>query len=429
MNQLQEIHSELNGMHLHMVNTPKYKTTTLVILLKAPLQADTVTKRALIPHILQSGTVKSPTRKELRNRLDELYGASLSVDVQKKGEEHVIGIRMDIANEKFLKDTTPLLENAVQLLAEVLLQPIQENGQFKSSIVESEKRSLRQRIKSVYDDKMRYANMRITEEMCKGEPFALSVHGDAKQIDEINEKDLFAYYQQLLKEDKMDLYIIGDINSDEVKDKVQKYFTLPEGRTNTGIEVETTQKEVTEVNTVFDEQDVKQGKLHMGYRTYTTYKDDGYYALQVFNGLFGGFSHSKLFINVREKASLAYYAASRYESHKGIIMVMSGIEFENYDKAVSIINEQMENMRKGEFTEAELDQTKAMINNQLLETADTARGYTEFLYHNVIAKQDRSLEDWISGINSVTKEDVVAIANQIKLDTIYFLKGKEGTTA
>ncbi|WP_216827930.1 EF-P 5-aminopentanol modification-associated protein YfmF [Alkalihalobacterium elongatum] len=429
MNQLQEIHSELNGMHLHMVNTPKYKTTTLVLLLKAPLQSETVTKRALIPHILQSGTAQSPTRKELRNRLDELYGASLSVDVQKKGEEHVIGIRMDIANEKFLKDPTPLFEHAVQLLAEVLLQPNQENGQFISAIVESEKRSLKQRIKSVYDDKMRYANMRITEEMCKGEPFALSVHGDEKQIDSINEKDLFDYYQQLLKEDKVDLYIVGDINPDEVKEKVEQYFALPEGRTNTGIDVETTQKDVIEVNTVFDEQDVKQGKLHMGYRTYTTYKDDNYYALQVFNGLFGGFSHSKLFINVREKASLAYYAASRYESHKGIIMVMSGIEFENYDKAVSIINEQMENMRKGEFTDGELDQTKAMINNQLLESADTARGYAELLYHNVIAKQDRSLDDWIAGINKVTKEDVVAIANKIKLDTIYFLKGKEGAKA
>ncbi|WP_209122326.1 EF-P 5-aminopentanol modification-associated protein YfmF [Alkalihalobacillus sp. BA299] len=429
MNELQEIHSELNGLHLHMVNTPKYKTTTLVLLLKAPLQAGTVTKRALIPHILQSGTAHSPTRKELRNRLDELYGASLSVDVQKKGEEHVIGFRMDIANEKFLKESTPLFEKGVQLLAEVLLQPKQENEKFATSIVESEKRSLKQRIKSVFDDKMRYANMRITEEMCKGEPFALSVHGDEKQIDALSEQDLFAYYQQLLKEDKMDLYIIGDINTDAVKDTVQKYFTLPEGRSNSGIEVQTTQKEIKEVNTVFDEQDVKQGKLHMGYRTYTTFKDDAYYALQVFNGLFGGFSHSKLFINVREKASLAYYAASRYESHKGIIMVMSGIEFENYDKAVSIINEQMENMKKGEFSDGELDQTKAMINNQILETADTARGFAELLYHNVVANKERSLEDWISGINSVTKEDVVKIANQIQLDTIYFLKGKEGATA
>ncbi|OLO40952.1 peptidase M16 [Alkalihalophilus pseudofirmus] len=429
MNQLQEIQSELNGLNLHMVNTPKYKTTTIVLFLKAPLEAKTVTKRALIPHILQSGTAHSPTRKEIRNRLDELYGASLSVDVQKKGEEHVIGFRMDIANEKFLKDSTPLFEKAVELLAEVLLQPKQENGQFATSIVESEKRSLKQRIKSVYDDKMRYANMRITEEMCKGEPFALSVHGEEKQIDEIKGDDLFAYYQQLLQEDKMDFYIVGDIDPDAVRTTIQQYFSLPEGRKNTGVTVQTTQKQVSEVKTIFDEQDVKQGKLHMGYRTYTTFKDDAYYALQVFNGLFGGFSHSKLFINVREKASLAYYAASRYESHKGIIMVMSGIEFENYDKAVSIINEQMENMQKGEFSDGELDQTKAMINNQLLETADTARGYAELLYHNVVANKERSLDEWIQGINRVTKEDVIAIANQIKLDTIYFLKGKEGTTA
>jgi predicted Zn-dependent peptidase len=163
----------------------------------------------------------------------------------------------------------------------------------------------------------------------------------------------------------------------------------------------------------------------MGYRTNIIYGDPDYFALQVFNGIFGGFSHSKLFINVREKASLAYYAASRLESHKGLMMVMSGIDLKNYDQAVGIINEQMEAMKKGDFTDQELTQTKAVIQNQILETIDTSRGLTEILYHNVVAHTEIPLEKWIDDMQKTTKEEIVAVANKIDLDTIYFLTGTE----
>ncbi len=143
-------------------------------------------------------------------------------------------------------------------------------------------------------------------------------------------------------------------------------------------------------------------------------------------GFLGGFSHSKLFINVREKASLAYYAASRLESHKGLLMVMSGIEAKNYDQATTIIREQMDAMKKGDFTDQEIEQTKAVINNQLLETTDTSRGLVEILYHNVIANQNFTVDDWIQGINKISKQDIIEVAKKIELDTIYFLTGLEG---
>ncbi len=179
------------------------------------------------------------------------------------------------------------------------------------------------------------------------------------------------------------------------------------------------------MNEVKEQQDVKQGKLNIGYRTNIVYGDPDYFALQVFNGIFGGFSHSKLFINVREKASLAYYAASRLESHKGLMMVMSGIDLKNYDQAVGIIHEQMDAMKKGDFTDQELQQTKAVIQNQILETIDTSRGLIEILYHNVVAHTDIPLDSWLKEMQKATKEEIVAVANKIELDTIYFLTGTE----
>ncbi|CAI8798304.1 insulinase family protein [Bacillus pseudomycoides] len=418
----QQMH-ELGGLRVHMIPTDKYKTNTFVFRLKAPLNEETVTERALLPYVLQSATEKLPSVIRLRQYLEELYGSSLAVDVSKKGEDHIISIYVDIANETYLQDAPPLFEKALSMLSDIVLHPATEGSGFLSSIVESEKRALVQRIEATYDDKMRYANERLIEEMCKVEPYRLSANGQKERVASITNETLYRYYQKVLAEDEMDLYIIGDIDEDAV-DLVGKYFSIaPRTAKDKNVILH---KRNNEEQEIVEKQELKQSKLNIGYRTYITYRDEDYFALQLFNGLFGGFSHSKLFVNVREKNSLAYYAASRFESHKGLLFVMSGIEAKNYEKAVEIIKEQMKAMQNGDFSEEEIHQTKSVIQNQILEAIDTPRGFVEMLYHGVIAERTRPVEEWLTGIERVTKEKIVKVANNIELDTIYFLHGTEG---
>ncbi|MBE5103770.1 insulinase family protein [Bacillus thuringiensis] len=418
----QQLH-ELGGLRVHIIPTDKYKTNTFVFRFKAPLNEETVTERALLPYVLQSATEKLPSVIRLRQYLEELYGSSLAVDVSKKGEDHIISIYVDIANEIYLHDAPPLFEKALSMLSEIVLHPAMEGNGFLASIVESEKRALLQRIEATYDDKMRYANERLIEEMCEVEPYRLSANGKKESVTSITNESLYQYYQKVLAEDEMDLYIIGDISENAV-DLVGKYFSIsarPAKERNVLLH-----KRNNEEKEVVEKQELKQSKLHIGYRTFVTYKDEDYFALQLFNGLFGGFSHSKLFVNVREKNSLAYYAASRFESHKGLLFVMSGIEAKNYEKAVEIIKEQMLAMQNGDFSEEEMHQTKSVIQNQILEAIDTPRGFVEMLYHGVISDRTRPVEEWLTGIESVKKEEIVKVAKNIELDTIYFLHGTEG---
>ena len=418
----QQLH-ELGGLRVHIIPTDKYKTNTFVFRFKAPLNEETVTERALLPYVLQSATEKLPSVIRLRQYLEELYGSSLAVDVSKKGEDHIISIYVDIANEVYLHDAPPLFEKALSMLSDIVLHPATEGNGFLSSIVESEKRALLQRIEATYDDKMRYANERLIEEMCKVEPYRLSANGKKESVMSITNESLYQYYQKVLAEDEIDLYIIGDISENAV-DLVSKYFSIstrPVRERNVLLH-----RRNNEEKEVVEKQELKQSKLHIGYRTFVTYKDEDYFALQLFNGLFGGFSHSKLFVNVREKNSLAYYAASRFESHKGLLFVMSGIEAKNYEKAVEIIKEQMLAMQNGEFSEEEIHQTKSVIQNQILEAIDTPRGFVEMLYHGIISDRTRPVEEWLTGIESVTKEEIVKVAKNIELDTIYFLQGTEG---
>ncbi|MEK6454131.1 pitrilysin family protein [Caldifermentibacillus hisashii] len=411
------------GVKLHLVKTDKYKTNTIVFKMKAPIEKEYATTRALLPYVLQSGTNTYPSFTELRTYLENLYGATLSVDLQKKGEYHIISITMEVANEKFLKQSEPLLDKALTLLADVLFNPRSANDSFDEQIVAKEKRTLKQRIQAVNDDKMRYANLRLIQEMCKDEPYAIPVNGILEDVDKITAQSLYSYYQDSLSSDELDLYIVGDFTDEEVIQSCQAKFQL-KSRTSKKVEQTNIRKRVKE-NVIIEKQDVAQGKLNMGLRTNTRYGEDDYFALQVFNGLFGGFPHSKLFINVREKASLAYYAASRLESHKGLMLVMTGIETKNYEKAVTIIKEQLQAMKNGDFTEADIEQTKAVIQNQMLETLDTSRGLVEVLYHNVISGTNVSEEVWKEKIANVTKENIIQVGEKIQLDTIYFLSGLE----
>ncbi|MFJ7507915.1 EF-P 5-aminopentanol modification-associated protein YfmF [Peribacillus simplex] len=411
--------TEKSGYKLHVVRTDKYKTNTLVLKMKAPLTKEDVTYRALLPYVLQSNTSKYPTTPELRSYLDDLYGAGFYVDVAKKGEYQIISFTIDIVNEKFLSDSTPLLEKAFGLLSEVIFNPKKNGEAFDSKTVSNEIRSLKQRIQSISDDKMRYSATRLVEEMCKNEPYALEASGNLQDLETITPESLFAYYKKMLTEDEIDLYVIGDIDESEVETLADKYVSLQE-RVPVRLPSKTG-KVVEKEKEIIENSDVKQGKLNIGYRTQVAYGDPDYYALQLFNGIFGGFSHSKLFINVREKASLAYYAASRLESHKGLLMVMAGIENANYKQALDIIHAQMKEMKQGNFSEEELAQTKAVVKNQLLETIDVSRGLVEILYHNVVSGQDISLDEWFAKTERTTKEEIIAVGQKIQLDTIYFL--------
>ncbi len=415
------VHHE--GMKIHLIKTDKYKTNTIVLKMKAPINKDDATYRALLPYVLQSGTNTYPDYTEIRTFLENLYGCTLFVDLQKKGEYHIISITMEVANEKFLQDKKPLLNEALGLLADILLNPKIENHAFNEQIVAKEKRTLKQRIQAVYDDKMRYANLRLIQEMCKNEPYFVPVNGFLEDVDPITGEKLYAYYRRALNEDEIDLYIVGDFNEQETLSFCKEKFQLASRKAR---EIQKDQERINiKENVVIEKQEVAQGKLNIGFRTNITYGDDDYFALQVFNGLFGGFPHSKLFLNVRERESLAYYAASRLESHKGLLLVMTGIESKNFDKTVKIIKEEFSAMQNGEFTEAEIEQTKAVIQNQMLETLDTSRGLVEVLYHNVISGKTVTEEEWMEKIKQVSRDDILQVGKKIHLDTIYFLSGME----
>lgn len=419
---------QTNGLNLHIVPSKKYKTMTIVAKLRSRLERANITKRALLPYVLRQGSKAYPTRAILQNKLDDLYGASLSLNGGKAGNHHIISVRMEVANQKYIENESSIIKESIELLKEVLFNPLIDEDGFDESIVNREKQTLKQQLIAIKDDKVNYAQLRLIDEMCAGETFQIHSQGYEEDLEDITPTNLYEAYKAFITEDILDLYVLGDFDHNEVTGIIESTMTKENNQvTETAEEI---QENVTHVKRdkpqeIIERQDIQQAKLHLGYRTYTAYKDADFPALLVFNGILGAFPSSKLFVNVREKNGLAYYVASAFDNYTGLLYIYSGVAAEDYEKARQIIEQQIEAVQSGEFTEAEIEETKGMIINQIIESMDDAQGLIELLYQNVLGGSETSLDTLMEQINQVSKEDVVKMSKKVEEDTIFLLTREE----
>lgn len=412
-----------NNIRIHVLPTNRFKTFSISLSIGIPLSENTITSTALIPYVLRRGTKQTPDTLALREQLDDMYGAGFGFNVAKRGDTQFVQFRMDVINDRFVDSEHSLLAEALAYLGELITQPLVEENGFKEAYVEAEKQTLKKQLESVINDKIRYASERCIEEMCADEPYRLNALGKIEDIPSITAKQLYEQYNDWLEKAMIDLHIVGDTTIEDVKAMVEKSFQFK----NAAVKeygASDFKREVKSVKTIVDQMDVNQGKLNLGLRTNISYASEQYAAMLMYNGILGGFPHSKLFVNVREKESLAYYCASRLDGHKGICTIQSGIEFANYEKALKIIEEQLASMKSGNISEVEISQTKAMLTNALNEMQDSANEMIAFDFNNLFAHTNRTAEEIIAKIQAVTIADIVAVAEQVQLDTIYFLRNR-----
>ncbi|CAM3932822.1 insulinase family protein [Paenibacillus alkaliterrae] len=415
---------QLQRIRLHVLPTKRFKTFAISMFAGLTLDEATVTPVALIPFVLRRGTADTPETIAFREKLDDLYGAGFGFDVYKRGDSQIVQFRMDVINEKFVSSNQSLLAASLHFLGDVITDPLIDNNGFRAKYVDAEKTTLKKRLESIVNDKIRYAAERCLEEMCANEPYRLHPLGKLEEINAITPTSLYEHYKEWLDNAALDLYVVGDTTLDEVSQLVKSAFKVNEGAPSPYVRPKVDHV-VKEVKKVTDRMEVSQGKLNLGLRIGVGYDDDAYPAALMYNGILGGYPHSKLFLNVREKESLAYYAASRLDGHKGICTIQSGIEFANYDRAVAIIQAQLESMKQGELSELELDQTKAMISNHLRELQDSAYEMIAYDFNSVLTGKQRSAQQLLEQVQAVTAADIVKVAERVQLDTIYFLRDRK----
>lgn len=410
------------GIRLHVLPTDRFKTTAISVFVGTELQPSTVTPVALTPFVLRRGNRTYPETKRFREALDDLYGAGFGFDIYKRGDYQIVNFRLDVIQNDFAPEGEPLLQRGLAFLGETLTRPALSEGRFLPAYVDAEKHTVQKKLEAIINDKGRYAAERLIEEMCKDEPYRLHPLGQKEDLDGITPESLFESYERWLASAPIDLYVVGNTTMEEVKRLVGEAFAARTDGKPTAYGAVRQTRRAGETRTVVERMDVGQGKLNLGVRTPATYAAPNYAAALVYNGILGSFPHSKLFMNVREKESLAYYAASRLDGHKGILTIQSGIEIDKYEKAVAIIKQQLDAMAAGDISDLEMGQTKAMIANHLREMNDSAYEMIGFDFNSVLSGKERTAEGLLADIESVRAEDIVQFAKNVELDTIYFLR-------
>lgn len=413
-----------NGIGISIINTDKFKSTLINFSLIRPLSSEEASLNALVPAVLKRGTMNYKTYMDVQKKLESLYGANLNLDVSKKGEKHIVRFSIEGPAAEYTGEEN-YVAKLFNILLEIVYNPLIENGAFAEKYVIQEKENLIKRIEGRINDKKQYAYERAIEEMCKGEKFSVYKFGDIESVKKIDNISLYDHYKRILETSLIEITIVGksvDIDIEKIiRDKIdmnrKKIIDIPRENISN--------KKQSGKSVIFEKMDVSQGKLILGYRINIPYEDKLFDAFIVASEILGGGPNSKLFINVREKESLAYYVYSQVLKYKSIMVVSSGIEIENFEKAKEIVKSQVEEMIKGNFSEEDIKDAKKSITTSIKTLQDNNYTVAEYYLSNAVSKEDKSFDDYVNSIKSVTKEDIISSCQELKLDTIYFLTNED----
>ena len=409
------------GVYLNYIHAVKFKTGLLSVQLLTPLEASGAAPGALLPAVLRRGTAEHADMRALSCALDLLYGTGLSFAVRKKGENHCLGFITGFIDDKFTPGGEKLLEPAADLLGEVLLRPAVEGGVFRADYVSSEKDNLIDAIRSALDDKRDYADKRLLEEMCRGERYGIPRLGTEEAVAALDGASLWAFYQRLLTSAQVEIFYCGSAEQARVEDALRHALAgLPHGERVSPV-ASARVAAPAEPRRITERMDVTQGKLSMGWRA----PCPDQHAMMLANLIFGGYSNSKLFLNVREKLSLCYYASSGYHRSKGLVTLSSGVDFADFQRAYDEIFAQLESVQQGDFEPWELDGAKGVLINAIRSREDSASRMEENVLGEAATGLWETEEEQIAAYSAVTAERVAAAAQSMALDTVYFLTEEE----
>lgn len=409
---------DLGGLRLQLHRTRAFKTVFAKLAFHADLDADTAA-RALVPRVLGRGTRALPSLKAVQERLDEMFGASLSGEPRKVGERHLVVFRAECLADRIAG--RPLLAEMGRLLGEMLHEPAADrDGGLRAEVVEQERKLMADEAAAVFDDKARFARHRLIEIMCRGEPYARPSIGREAEIRALSVEDVRRAHRWLLDRAPADLFLVGDLGWRDAEAFAAALRLA--GRARLARPRPPVRRRARRARVVVERQPVEQGKLEMGFRTQVTMQHPLYPALAMANMLFGGSPTGRLFKNVREKASLCYSISSGVERTKGLVFVQAGIDPDRFARARRMILAELSELAAGRIAAEEEQQARATLLSALRSLRDRPGALVDFALERAVNGLRADLFGMMAAIRRVEARDVARAARSVRLDTVYFLR-------
>lgn len=410
------------GVRLHFIQSEKFKTNKIRVRFSALMSKETVAGRVLTASMLETVNAVYPTSQAFRERLANLYGADYSTSLSRRGLVHYLDINLSFVRDKFLSRKNVLTDAMLDFLKASLFSPLVSQDAFDESAFEIEKKNILNDLEAEIENHFYHAHRELDKLFYEEEEMQMPRVGTIELIQKETAASSFAAFQQMLQENQIDFFFIGDFNEVAVREKIQSFNFAPRQQE---LQLVYQQEYSNVLREGLEQKDVHQSIIELGYYFPIQYGESEHLPLVVLNALLGGFAHSKLFVNLREKEGLAYTISSNFDIFSGMMRIYAGIDRINRTRTVALINRQIVDLKRGNFSLEELNQTKKMLRNSVLLAQDRQNTILERAYmSSVLGKKFLSLEAWLEALEQVHKDDIVKAAGLLKLQAIYFMEGK-----
>ena len=411
------------GIAVHFIQSKKFKTNKITMRFTAPLSLDLISGRMLSASVLETANKSYLTAQILRKHLAALYGADLSTHAYRRGRSHLVDVSLTYVRDEFLSKKNVLTAQILELLHQVLFNPLLDEDRFEKNTFEIEKKQLLARLESELEDPFFFAHKELDHLFFQDESMQLVSRDLISRISAETSKTCYSSFQKMLNEDRIDLFFLGDFNEVEILENL-KNFPLT-GRKRT-VNIQYRQEYSNVLREGIIRRSLGQSILEMGYHSTIGYGEDQKMALLLVNGLLGAFPHSKLFTQVREKEGLAYTVSSHLDLFSGFLRLFAGINRQDRNRVRKLMNDQLFDIKNGRFTDAEINQTKKMIRRNMLLSQDNQDSIIDREYLSIFfGKSVLDLETLIEKLEQVDKDAICKAASSLKLQAIYFMEGAE----
>ena len=411
------------GISAHFVQSKKFKTNKITVRFTASLSLETVAGRMLSASMLETANKAYPTSQAFRKYLASLYGADISTSAYRRGQAHILDLTFTYVRDEFLSKKNVLTSRILELVEKTLFAPLVLDGAFEPNLFEIEKKQLLASLATDMDDSFYFAHKELDGLFFHDERLQLRYSDLRNSISNESPESSYTCFQDALKNDQIDFFFLGDFNEVEITESLK---SLPFTARKSDVSIQYHQSYSNVLQEGMVQRNVGQSILEMGYHSPVKYGDDQHLPMLVMNGLLGEFAHSKLFTNVRENAGIAYTVSSQLDLFSGLLRMYAGIDRGNRNQARKMMNHQLMDLKKGNFTDFELNQTKEMIRRSLLIAQDSQHTLVERIYLTALfGKATFDIDRLLEKLESVDKEAVCKAAHSLKLQAIYFMEGVE----
>lgn len=411
---------EIGPYNIHIIKTDNFKTINIRTIFKRKTIKDEITKRNMLSDILLRSSKKYPTERSIAIECEELYDLYINSNITLSGLYNLLIFDIAFLNSKYTEDN--IIEKSIEFLSELLFNPNVKDNEFDHDSFEISKKFIGDIIDSLEENTNRYSHIRMLEEMDKTAIYACRCDGYKEDLEKITSIDLYKYYLSVLKSDNVDIFVVGDVDENSIKDNIVKYFKINTIKKQMGTHYINHDKYRKRSKTVIEEKDINQSRLVMGYKLLNLNSFETNYVSTIYSLILGGGVDSNLFKTVREKNSLCYSISSNIYKVSNIMFITAGIDASKFKKTVNLIKKEVKNMNNGKFSDEDINKAKCIYKNSCEELMDSPIDIINVYSSKEYLKTDL-LDERIKKIDTVTKDMIIEFSKKIKLDIVYLLEG------